>query len=171
MQWANSAGRTKSDRAIFFDPKRQKYYFIAPSSSSDIGYIELASGTHIEMEEIKKEYERTYDAYSLSGNTNKDIQRIRDEQGNDDWDNDSFRYVDETEKNDGLSPYETREKSDSNRARSSSGTRQNFGGVEKNNKKSEMKSDRATYMTAREILMQFAMFDFEPSYQSRRSRV
>ena len=34
--------------------------------------------------------------------------------------------------------------------------------------KGEMKADRATYMTAREILMQFAMFDFEPSYQSRR---
>lgn len=142
MQWAKSIGRAQSDRAVLFDPLRKKYYFIAPSADSDMGYIELASGTQVEMEENKKEYERTYDAYAVSGNIDKDIQRIRNEQNYDDWDNDSFGYVDKEKKNDGLPPYEIRQKANPNRARNPSGTRENFGGVEEFDDEVAMKSDR-----------------------------
>lgn len=45
MQWAKSFGRSQDDRAIFFDPTRNNYYFIAPSADNDMGYIELVFGT------------------------------------------------------------------------------------------------------------------------------
>ena len=118
-----------------------------------MGYIELASGTKIEMEEINEEYERTYNAHTLSGNIDKDIQRIRNEQNNDNWDNDFPRYIDEEKKNDGLPTDEIRRKADSDRTRNPSGTRENSGGVEESDDKGEMKADRATYMTARELLL------------------
>ncbi|MBQ3074518.1 MAG: hypothetical protein IJC26_00485 [Clostridia bacterium] len=160
MQWANSVGRLQSDRAIFFDPQRKKYYFIAPSADSDMGYIELASGTKNQMEEIKKDYERKYESILVSGNIDKHIQRIRIEQNNDDWYNDIFGYESKKKSDDRLYLDEIRQKGSFDRARDSSGTRQNTGNIEESDDKGTMKADRSTYMTAREMLLQ-AMADEE----------
>ena len=94
------------------------------------------------MEEINKEYERTYNAHTLSGNIDKDIQRIRDEQNDDDWDNDFSRYIDEEKKDDGLSSDEIRCKADSDRTRNPSRTWENSRGIEESAAKGTMKADR-----------------------------
>ena len=150
MQWAKSFGRSQDDRAIFFDPIRNNYYFIAPDSDSDMGYIELAFGTKNEMEEINKEYGKERTRNSID----KNIQETRSEERDDDWAYDISQYRRKARRNDRLSSREEKKGGNPNRTRNPSRTRENPGSIEESAAKGTMKADRSTYMTARELLLQ-----------------
>lgn len=57
MQWANSSSRNQNDVKILYDPRRKQYYLIGVSQDSDMGFIELNSGTRFQMEKEKEYYD------------------------------------------------------------------------------------------------------------------
>ena len=104
MQWANSSSRNQNDVKILYDPRRKQYYLIGVSQDSDMGFIELNSGTRLQMEKEMEEYaERIYvDSTPEAFNTWTKDAEIGNRNGS--WDNEFSRHSSE-ERINGKVPY------------------------------------------------------------------
>lgn len=149
MQWANSSSRNQNDVKILYDPRRKQYYLIGVSHDSDMGFIELNSGTRLRMEKEMEEYADRIYVDSTTEELDKVVENAKVGNRNDSWDNELPRYRGEEGSNGAVSSNTVRkgeQKTDG--AGDFAGTETNYRGV--------MPQDRVPYQSARDILVSYA---------------
>ncbi len=104
MQWANSSSRNQNDVKVLYDPRRKQYYLIGVSQDSDMGFIELNSGTRLQMEKEMEEYADRIYADSTSEAFNTWTKDVEIGNRNNSWDNELPRHSSE-ERINGNVPY------------------------------------------------------------------
>ena len=149
MQWANSSSRNQNDVKILYDPRRKQYYLIGVSQDSDMGFIELNSGTRFQMEKEMEEYANRIYVDSTTEEFDKVVENAKVGNRNDSWDNELPRYRGEEGSNGAVSSNTVRkweQKTDG---------AGDFAGAE-TNPRGVMSQDRVPYQSARDILLSYA---------------
>lgn len=148
MQWAKSASRNADDMKVLYDPRRGEYFLIGVSQDSDMGFIELNSGTKNEMEQELIDYAERIHVNATTKAFDTWTEDAEIGYGNDSWDNELPRHGSE-EGGDGTVSYRKfQRKQTPDGAGDSSRTEADSGGVRN--------QDRSAYQSARDILVAYA---------------